>query len=205
MRRAAIVLLLCSALGCSRAVTPPVKISARGEFPAIRTLAVLPVVASATTAGDAPAQAPAAVSQMLSNAAARHAQWSVVAASSVREALRAIPAAEDPEAKAGALAAAVHADAGLTAKIAHYRDRVGSDYGVSEPASVSLQILATPAGRKQATWRADYSFTQEPLAYNLWNFWGVLRGGPRWLTADELARIGIDEAVDRLARGAAAP
>ncbi|MBI2964168.1 MAG: hypothetical protein HYY35_10475 [Deltaproteobacteria bacterium] len=202
MKRLAI--LLCLAMGCGRAVTPPVKVSARGEFPAIRTVAVLPVVASATTAGDAAAQAPAAVSRMLSDAAALHSQWSVVAAAQVRDALRAIPAAEDPEEKAGALAAAVQADAGLTAKIAHYRERVGSDYGISEPASVSVQVLATPAGRKQAAWRAEYTFTQEPLAYNLWNLWGVLRGGPRWLTADELARIGIEEAVDRLARGAAA-
>lgn len=204
MKRVAILVLLL-ALGCSRAVTPPVRVSARGEFGPIRTLAVLPVGASPTTVGDGAAQAPAAVSQMLAAAAARHSRWSVVDAAKVRDALRTMPAAKDPAEKAGALASVVRADVGLTAKIAHYRERMGSAYGASEAASVSLQVLVTPAGQKQAAWKADYTFTQEPLAYNLWNFWGVLRGGPRWLTADELARIGIDEAVDRLARSAAGP
>ena len=64
---------------------------------------------------------------------------------------------------------------------------------------MSLQLLLVRAGRKDASWKADYTFTQEPLAYNLLNFWGVLRAGPKWLTAEDLARIGVDEAVNRLA------
>jgi hypothetical protein len=76
---------------------------------------------------------------------------------------------------------------------------VGSDYGVSEAASVALELALVPRGGGEPVWRAEYSFTQEPLTYNLWNLWGVLRGGPRWLTAAELARIGVDEAVSRLA------
>ena len=49
------------------------------------------------------------------------------------------------------------------------------------------------------TWRADYTQTQEPLAYNLFKLWAVQRGGAKWLTADELAKIGVDEAVKELA------
>ena len=40
----------------------------------------------------------------------------------------------------------------LTATVATYKERVGSDYGASEPASVSIQVLMTPAGQKQAAW-----------------------------------------------------
>jgi hypothetical protein len=87
----------------------------------------------------------------------------------------------------------------VTATIAVYRERFGTAYGVAEPSSVSLQVLLVRAGQKQAAWSADYTQTQEPLAYNLWNFWGFLRGGPRWLAADDLARIGVDEAVKELA------
>jgi hypothetical protein len=64
---------------------------------------------------------------------------------------------------------------------------------------VSLQVLLVRAGEKQAAWRADYTQTQEPLAYNLFKLWAVQRGGAKWLTADELAKIGVDEAVKELA------
>jgi hypothetical protein len=87
----------------------------------------------------------------------------------------------------------------VTATIATYRERVGSAFGATEAASVSLQVLLVPAGQKQASWRADYTQTQEPLAYNLFNFWAFQRGGARWLTVDELAKIGVDEAVKQLA------
>jgi hypothetical protein len=94
---------------------------------------------------------------------------------------------------------AARADGTLAATIAVYRERVGSAYGVTEPASVSIQFLLVPAGEKQPAWRADYTVTQEPLAYNLWSLWGVVRAGPKWLATDDLARIGIDEVVRRLA------
>ncbi len=108
-------------------------------------------------------------------------------------------AADSPAARAGELAAMLHIDAALTATIAMYDERVGSAYGVTEAASVSLLVVLVRAGQKQAAWSADYTQTQEPFAYNLWKLWGFLLGGPKWLTADELARIGVDEAVKELA------
>ena len=195
MRRPTILLLLL-AVGCSRAVTPPVKISAKQDVGVLRTLAVMPAIASPTMIGD-PA-APEVVSKLVFEAASRQTAWSVVDPAKTRAALEKIPA-DSPEVRAGALASKVRTDAALTATISTYRERVGSAYGVSEPASVSLQLLLVRAGRKDPSWKADYTFTQEPLAYNLLNFWGVLRAGPKWLTAEDLARIGVDEAVNRLA------
>ena len=203
MRRAAIALVLMVA-GCSRAVTPPVKITARQDLGVVRVLAVMPVIPAPAMIGDA--SAPDAVTRLLYEAASRQPVWSVVEAAKTRLALDKIPAAI-PEARAGKLAARVNADGTLTATISTYRERVGSAYGVSEAASVSVQMLFVRVRQQDAAWKADYSITQEPLAYNLWNFWGVLRGGPKWLTAEELAKIGIDEAVARLAAatGAAGP
>ncbi|MGH7899938.1 MAG: hypothetical protein ACREQQ_18420 [Candidatus Binatia bacterium] len=193
-------LVLVLAAGCSRAVTPPLDVKATADRKPIRTLAVMPVAASPTITGDAASRAPGAVTQMLLDAASRQAGWKLVSSDAVATALRTL-ASDTPEAKAGALAARVGADATLTATVATYEERFGSDYGASEPASVSIQLLAVPAGRKQATWKANYTFRQEPLAYNLFNLWGFIRGGPKWLTADELAKIGVDEAVKRLAEG----
>lgn len=196
-RLAALVLVLVA--GCSRATTPPLKIEARGEIARVRTLVVMPAVPDPEAASELSADATAALSRLLMEAAGRQTGWRVVPGEAV---FAKLPAAKAPEERAGALARAVHADAALTATIARYRERAGSAYGSSAGASVSLRVLAVAAGAGQAQWSATYAITQEPLAYNLWNFWGVLRGGPKWLTAEELARIGVDEAVDRFARAA---
>lgn len=196
MKRRAVLLLVLLA-GCSRATTPPLKIATRGQIATVRTLVVMPAVPDPEAAGEVSSDATAALSRLLVEAAGRQTGWRVVPGEAV---FAKLPAAKAPEERAGALAAAVHADAALTATITRYRERVGSAYGSSAGASVSLQVFAVAAGGGQAQWSATYVITQEPLAYNLWNFWGVLRGGPKWLTAEELARIGVDEAVDRFAR-----
>jgi hypothetical protein len=197
VRRSAIAAILLVA-GCSRAVTPPLTVKAARDLGSVRSLVVVPASASSTMSDDGAAQGVEAVSRMLMSAASRETQWRVVSAERDPGAPAKL-AAEGPEARAGALAAELHVEAAVTATIAVYRERVGTAYGVSEPASVSLQVLLVRAGQKQAAWRADYTQTQEPLTYNLWNLWGFVRGGPKWLAADDLAGIGIDEAVRELA------
>lgn len=199
MRRVVALGLLLAA-ACSRAVTPPVTVSARRDVGPIRALAVMPATASPASRGDLSAEALPRVSQMLLDVASRQGAWSIVDPEKVRVVLISL-ANDATEARAGALAARFHADAALTATVTTYHDRVGSDYGVSEPASVSIQFLLVPNGQKEAAWKADYTFAQEPLTYNLLNVWGLLRGGLKWLTADELARIGVEEAVKKLASG----
>jgi hypothetical protein len=195
VRRLAIAAVVLAA-GCSRAVTPPLTVKAVRDLGPVRNLVVMPASASPSIGGDAVSQPAEAVSRMLAGAASRETQWTLVSAPPGGSAKL---TADGPEARAGQLAAAAHADAAVTATVAVYRERVGSAYGVTEPASVSLQVLMVRAGEKEAAWRADYTQTQEPLTYNLWNFWGFLRGGPKWLTAGELAKIGVDEAVEELA------
>jgi hypothetical protein len=203
VRRTALVALLL-ALGCGRATTPPLDVTAKPDLGRIRRLAVAPVTASPTTGGDAAARAPSAVTAMLSQAAGRQSAWEIVDAAEVREAAASLPAA-DPESRAGSLAARIGADAALTATVSVYEERQGAKYGASQGAAVSLSVLLVPAGARQASWKASYAIRQQPLTYNLWDLWEMLRGGPRWLTADELAKIGVDEAVGRLAKAAAAP
>jgi hypothetical protein len=197
MRGPAIVALMF-VVGCSRAITPPLTVKAARDLGSLRNVVVLPASASPTMNGEAAAQSADAVSRMLSGAVSRETQWAPVGGAREQAALAKL-AADSPEARAGELAAALQADAAVTATITAYRERIGTAYGATEPASVSVQILLVRAGQNQAAWRADYTQTQEPLTYNLWNFWGFLRGGPKWLTADELARIGVDEAVKELA------
>jgi len=199
MRRVIFVAALLIA-GCSRAITPPVAVSSKASLAPIRKLAVMPVGSSADIAGNAAARAPAAVSDMLFAAASREGGWTVIDPDTVNTALGTIEGTVSPEVRAGEVASRLGVDAALTATVAVYAERQGGDYGVSEPASVSIQFFVVWAGQKQPDWKADYTVTQEPLAYNLWNLWGVVQGGMRWLTVNELARIGVDEAVRQLAQ-----
>lgn len=191
MKRLGVLALLVLA-GCSRATTPPLKISTSRELVRVSSVVVMPAVPDPEAAGEISDEATAAVTERLRQAVAQTRWHPLPATASAAK-------AKAPEERAGELAATAHADVAIGATIARYRERVGSAYGATEGASVSIQIFAVPAGRPQAEWRAWYAITQEPLAYNLWNFWGVLRGGPKWLTAEELAGIGIDEAVHRFA------
>lgn len=198
MKRTLIAALVALA-GCSRAVTPPLNVDSTASIARVRTIVVMPAVPDAEGARGVSAEATAAVSRMLSEAAARETGWRVV---SGEAALAKLPAGKSPEDRAGALAKAVQADAAITATVVRYRERVGSAYGATEGASVSLRVLSVAAGATKSQWGAGYAITQQPLTYNLWNLWSVIRGGPRWLTANELARIGVDEAVGRFARAA---
>ena len=193
MRHLPVALVMLAA--CSRATTPPVEIAqdpAIGSMP-IRTVAIVP----ATAAGSEIAPGAATtVTELLMSAASRAGVWGVAEPTAVRAG--APKEGESVAAYAGGVAAKTKADAALTVEIARFRERVGGDLGVAAAASVALRILLVPAGRKEPVWRASYSFTQEPLSYNLWNFWQVQRGGVKWLTAAEIAKIGIDEAIGRL-------
>ncbi len=195
------VMLLFLGSGCTRAIIPPVSVQASREFfvASVRTLAVMPA-RPAPGVKDLAAKALDSVSEILIAAAARHGGWRLVDPDKVVAAAKGSEAAVLPEA-AIRVASGVGADAALTATVSRFRERVGGDYGASEASSVGLELLVVSVKEKGVVWKADYAITQEPLAYNLWNLWQVLRGGPRWLTAAELARIGIDEAVGRLAAG----
>lgn len=198
MRRLAILLLVA---GCARATTPPVTVTAARDF-ALRPIRTLAVMAAEATPGSRrlPERALPSVTELLVAAASREPGWTVIDPERVAVALASAPSGDSPEARAGAAARKLGADATLTVRVSRYRERVGSDYGVKTPASVGLEILLVPAGSAASSWKAEYAFTQRPLSENLWNLWGVLRGGAKWLTAGEIARIGIDEAVDRLRR-----
>jgi hypothetical protein len=197
----AVALCLLVAAGCSRATTPPVTIQADREFSVagVRMLAVMPA-RPAPTAKELPPKALQSVTELLIDAAAHHGSWLLADPDKVLAAAKLNASVELAEA-AVRVAKTVGADATLTALVSGFRERVGVEFGASEPASVSIQLVLVPAKEKKIVWKADYAITQEPLTYNLWNFWQVQRGGARWLTASELARIGIDEAVARLAGG----
>lgn len=204
MKRFFSIALLLAA-GCARVAVPPVRVNVSRELVQTRLhrLAVLPA-SVAPDAGPVPSGAADTVTEVVLHAVAREARWTVTDPESVSAALRSVSEGERTDVRAAVVATKVGSEAALATTVRRYRDRMGGAYGASEPASVAIEMILVSAKDRTVLWNADYAFTQEPLAYNLWNFWTVLRGGPRWLTAAELTRIGVEEAVERLRAAAGA-
>ena len=93
------------------------------------------------------------------------------------------------------------ATAVLTGKVTRYRERPGKAFGTSRPASVGfeLSLYTAPAGEK--LWTARFEETQQPLSENVLHTRRYPGRGMRWLTAAELARWGVQAAVDALLAG----
>ena len=105
----------------------------------------------------------------------------------------------DPLAFAQAVAREFGATAALSGTVYRYQARRGGDLGATRPASVGLELVlrAAPGGRQ--LWSARFDHTQHALSENALVASRYPGGGSRWLTAEELARWGIDAAAAKLA------
>ena len=79
-----------------------------------------------------------------------------------------------------------------------FEERVGSSVGVEKPASVGFDLHLFRQKDGVEVWRGRMDETQRPLSENLLKFGSFVRRKAQWLTAEELAGIGMDEALRRL-------
>jgi len=125
-------------------------------------------------------------------------RWIVVPDLTAAQALRDISKGEPPAERARALGRAVKADAVLYGTVSRFRERVGTDYGAREPASVAFKLnLLLPENGKMV-WSEAFNQTQRPLSSNLFDWWMFWRAGPHWFTAQELSRLGVEKLMDDL-------
>ncbi|QJB57302.1 hypothetical protein [Pseudodesulfovibrio sp. zrk46] len=89
------------------------------------------------------------------------------------------------------------ADLLLVPQVTYWRERVGSDYGVETPASVSLEFYLIDVKNERMT-RARYEETQVSLIENLFTAKKYDSRGGKWVTATRLASDGIDEKLMEL-------
>jgi hypothetical protein len=127
-------------------------------------------------------------------------RWRFVPDLAVEQALKTIPQGLSRPEKARALGRAVQADAVLYGSVERFVERKGGEYGASKPASVAFNLALMSVATGEELWRARFSETQQPLSSNLLNFWMFWRGGPRWFTAQELARLGVERVLEDLQR-----
>ncbi len=77
-------------------------------------------------------------------------------------------------------------------------ERVGSSIGAEKPASVGFDIHLFRLRDGIEIWNGRFDETQRPLSENLFKIGSFFRRKASWLTAEELASVGVDEMLKRL-------
>jgi hypothetical protein len=92
---------------------------------------------------------------------------------------------------------ALGADFMIVGTVWRYRDRIQEPMGPGRGASVAfdMYLMDVPSGR--AVWKAKFDETQRPLTEDIRGAKGFIKKGARWLSADELARYGVEEVFKR--------
>jgi hypothetical protein len=101
----------------------------------------------------------------------------------------------DPIGSARKIGDAFGADGVVLGWVFRYEDRIGSAISVERPASVSFVIHLFGVKEGRILWRGIFQETQQPLSENLLKFTAFLRRRGRWLTAEGLAGVGMDEVL----------
>jgi hypothetical protein len=163
----------------------------------IQLLAVLPV--EVVRAGDAPDAPPPtesglAVTAQLYRVLAEQTEFRFVPDLTVADAVETpeLRSANSLVDRAVALGKDVGADGVIFGRVLRYQKRVGTDLGATQPASVSFDLGLVAVSTGEVLWRGRFDQTQEPLTSNLLKWWMFWRAGPRWMTASELAGLGVD-------------
>ncbi|MBS3921239.1 MAG: hypothetical protein KG012_20385 [Deltaproteobacteria bacterium] len=76
-----------------------------------------------------------------------------------------------------------------------FEERMGSSVGVERPASVGFDLHLIRLKDSAEVWRGRMDETQRPLSENLLKIGSFFRRKAHWLTAEELASVGMDEAL----------
>ena len=86
-------------------------------------------------------------------------------------------------------------DAVLFGYIYRWTERLGTEYGVESPASVAfdLHLISTDTG--SILWKDSFKKTQLSLSENLLDLSTFIKSKGKWLTAQELAYIGLESMI----------
>lgn len=88
---------------------------------------------------------------------------------------------------------ALKADGVVWGEVFRYEERRGTAYGVSQPASIALDLHLMRISDGKLIWKAQFSETQKSLSENLFQLGEVAKRGLRWMTAEEMSRAGLNQ------------
>ena len=88
-------------------------------------------------------------------------------------------------------------DAVLAGHVYRWQERVGTDYAVSRPASVALELALLRVADGSTMWKSRFDKTQASLSENILDLNTFLKGKGRWMTVHELAAVGVSDLMDQ--------
>jgi hypothetical protein len=92
----------------------------------------------------------------------------------------------------------LNADFVLIGYLFRFEERIGSSIGVERPASVGFDLHLFRLRDEKMMWIGKFDEIQRPLSENLLKMGSFFRRKAQWLTAEELANVGMDEMLRKL-------
>ena len=89
-------------------------------------------------------------------------------------------------------------DAVLFGYIYRWTERAGTEYSVETPASVAFDLHLVSTNTGSILWKDSFTKTQLSLSENLFDISTFIKSRGKWLTAKELAYIGLKDMIQRL-------
>jgi len=86
-------------------------------------------------------------------------------------------------------------DAVLFGYIYRWTERVGTAYGIESPASVAFDLHLVSTDTGSILWKDSFKKTQLALSENLLDLSTFIKSRGKWLTAKELAHIGLESMI----------
>ncbi len=96
------------------------------------------------------------------------------------------------------IASLLDVDALFGGCILRFEERIGRSYGAERGASVSFTVVIWKFPGSMIVWSSYFDETQVPLTENLLQLPIFIRGGYRWMTADELLKQGVSSIVESI-------
>ena len=93
------------------------------------------------------------------------------------------------------------ADAVLVGYIYQWRELEGADYAARQPASVSFDLYMVESSVGAILWKGIYDKTQQSLSENILDRMTFLRAKGKWLSAEQLAKLGLEDLIAKLPKG----
>ncbi|UCF55967.1 MAG: hypothetical protein JSW15_07580 [Deltaproteobacteria bacterium] len=96
---------------------------------------------------------------------------------------------------------AFSANAVLIGYLYRWREREGTDFAVSRPASAAFDLYLIRPVDGAILWKGRFDKTQKALSENILDIDTFLKGQGRWMTVERLAEVGLGDLLGKLLEG----
>ena len=166
-------------------------------------IAILPVVDDPAKNGAplAPGASDAITAELYSQVAVAGG-WEVVPQDDVSQELQNLPPSTtgDLETNAFAIGRLTSADGVIFGTVQKYEDRTGIDDSSAKPAAVKFQLQFLDMKSGKVVWTSSFDKEQKSFSQSLASLANFVQKEGRWVHAQEVAQVGVQQSVDDLHR-----